>query len=177
MKYLFLSLLLLLFSINPFKSEGQVTISEARKYFWDMGEKKISAIDFFKSFKGQSPHDVVLMAYKGAAEAASAGDISGVMNKLEAFKRGKKSIEKAIETSPKNWEVRFIRFTTQMNAPSMLGYNNLSEDRKFFLSNRPSANNNSDDRIFFNKALSYLIIYGKFNDKEKDILTNHKKQL
>lgn len=161
----------------PVMAANPFTLTEARKSFWDMGEKKITATEFFNKFQNQEPGDPVLMAYKGAAQAASAAQVSGVMNKLDAFKQGKKLIEKAVALSPKNWEVRFIRFTTQMNAPSMLGYNNMDEDRKFFLGNRPVPGTNADDRIFFNKALSYLIVYGKFDDKEKEILSNHKKQM
>jgi len=170
-----ISMILWLFAISVYAT-APLTVSEARKFFWEMGEKKLTATGFFDKLKNYQPSDPVLMAYKGASQAASAGEISGVMNKLDAFKAGKSLIEKAISLNPKSWEIRFIRFTTQMNAPSMLGYNHKEEDRAFFLRNKPPIST-ADDRQFFNKALSYLINHGKFEDHEIEKLKQFKNQL
>lgn len=171
--YVIMLLWLAAFSVN---ASAPLTVTEARKFFWDMGEKKLSATGFFEKLKTHQSSDPVLMAYKGASQAASAGEISGVMNKLDAFKAGKSLIEKAISLNPKSWEIRFIRFTTQLNAPSMLGYNHKEEDRAFFLRNKPPIST-ADDRQFFNKALSYLINHGKFEDHEIEKLKQFKNQL
>ena len=51
------------------------------------------------------------------------------------FRKGKTSLDNAAKADPKNIEIRFLRYLTQLNAPSFLGYNkDLKADKTFILS-------------------------------------------
>lgn len=78
-------------------------------------------------------HDLVLLAYRGAAISTLANCESMPWNKYDYFKSGKKEIELAVNGDPQNWEIRFIRFTVQSHIPDFLNYNNLDEDKNIVL--------------------------------------------
>ena len=61
-------------------------------------------------------------AYLGALNMKSASLKESPKEKLEAFKKGKVLLEKAISANKKNTEYRFLRLMIQENAPKILKY-------------------------------------------------------
>src|SRR5680860_760206 len=55
----------------------------------------------------------VLVAYKGAVTTMMAEYAEGIKNKKSFFKEGRDLLEYAIETEPKNVEIRCIRLSVQ----------------------------------------------------------------
>lgn len=54
------------------------------------------------------------------------------LKKMSYFNEGKKTMEAAINSDPKNLEVRLMRLITQESVPKLLGYyQNIEEDRNF----------------------------------------------
>jgi hypothetical protein len=109
----------------------------------------------------------LLLAYAGATEAASAPCIKGAFKKLEYFSRGKKNLEKAVQTSPKNTEIRFLRFATQANIPSFIEYNNLDEDKPIILKQLPVLLADEKLNTFWLRASDFMLKSGKLNKEEE----------
>jgi hypothetical protein len=125
--------ILILFAHTAF---SQVTLNEARKMYFGMSADECNSLKLSTSFDKSPPKDAVLTAYYGAATAASPACISNPARKISNFRKGKQLLESAVQTSPNNLEIRFLRFATQSKAPSFLGYNSsLNDDKKFILSN------------------------------------------
>ena len=86
-----------------------------------------------------NPESNVHLAYLGAFQTIWANHIFNPISKLNAFNKGKKNIDKAVNLSPNDVEIIFIRHSVQKNCPGFLGYNdNLKEDEKFLAKNRNS---------------------------------------
>ncbi|MBP1616443.1 MAG: Uncharacterized protein H6Q14_270 [Bacteroidetes bacterium] len=74
------------------------------------------------------------LAYLGAFQAIWANHVFSPVSKLKTFKKGINNIEMAVEKSPDNAEIRFVRLSIQKNSPGFLGYNaHIAEDRQFLL--------------------------------------------
>ena len=79
-------------------------------------------------------HNALLMGYKASATMMMAQYVFNPFTKFSYFKKGKQMLEKAIQVDSKNIELRFLRFSTQTNIPSFLGYDeHIDEDKTFLL--------------------------------------------
>ncbi len=80
--------------------------------------------------------DPVLVAYKGAVTTMMAEFAPIFKDKKSFFKEGRELLEYAIETQPKNVEIRCIRLSVQENMPKITGYHkNKDEDKQFIIDN------------------------------------------
>jgi len=85
---------------------------------------------FYQELKAIAKPDALILAYLGSAEALRAKHAFNPINKLSYLKQGSKTLAKAVDLSPNNIEVRFLRFSLEHYIPSFLGYNkNLEADR------------------------------------------------
>jgi hypothetical protein len=83
-----------------------------------------------------NPESNVHLAYLGAFQTIWANHIFNPISKLSTFNTGKKNIDKAVNLSPNDVEIIFIRHSVQKNCPKFLGYNvNCEEDEKFLSKN------------------------------------------
>ncbi|MGS0747037.1 hypothetical protein [Halpernia sp. GG3] len=83
----------------------------------------------------------VYEAYVGIGNLFMAKHAGNPFSKLSYFNKGKKYLDSAILKSPDNLEIRFLRYTTQIEMPHFLGYNkNLNEDKKFILEHYQESN-------------------------------------
>ena len=116
------------------EAQGQALVEKFRKAYplarqdAELCKQQIDIID-------QSKLDTNLeVAYAGAFYAVWPEHLSSPLKKLNAFKKGKTYLEKAIQQDKGNVEIHFLRLTIQYNAPSMLGYDeNLQSDLKIVL--------------------------------------------
>ena len=173
---------LLFLFIFPLSLMGfsQTNIGEIRKSFFKMDADTCAAFRLFEAVQKLDYQDSpLLLAYAGATEAASAPCIKGAFKKLEYFSRGKKNLEKAVQASPKNAEIRFLRFATQANIPSFIEYNNLDEDKPIILKQLPVLLADVKLNTFWFKASDFMLKSGKLNKEEektvKSIIEKHQK--
>ena len=83
----------------------------------------------------------VYLAYLGGYQTIWANHVFNPSSKLQTFNKGKKNIELAVKNAPDNFEIRYIRFSVQKNAPAFLGYNShLKEDKDFLVKNKKNIN-------------------------------------
>ena len=161
---------MLFFIFVPLSLMGfsQTNIGEIRKSFFKMDADTCAAFRLFEAVQKLDYQDSpLLLAYAGATEAASAPCIKGAFKKLEYFSRGKKNLEKAVQTSPKNTEIRFLRFATQANIPSFIEYNNLDEDKPIILKQLPVLLADEKLNTFWLRASDFMLKSGKLNKEEE----------
>ena len=161
---------MLFFIFVPLSLMGfsQTNIGEIRKSFFKMDADTCAAFRLFETIQKLDYQDSpLLLAYAGATEAASAPCIKGAFKKLEYFSRGKKNLEKAVQTSPKNTEIRFLRFATQANIPSFIEYNNLDEDKPIILKQLPVLLADEKLNTFWLRASDFMLKSGKLNKEEE----------
>lgn len=97
----------------------------------------------------------VYEAYVGIGNLFMAKHAGNPFSKLSYFNDGKKFLEAAVSKSPESLEIRFLRYTTQMEMPDFLGYNrNKSEDKKFILEHYRK----SDDTVLVSQIKDFLKI-------------------
>jgi hypothetical protein len=119
----FLILLVLFFTGFGQIRAQQISIDKVRNQFFAWDKTEDGALKLYKLLeKADLGKDPVMLAYRGASSAASAGSVSGVRNKLAYFNRGKSELEKAVSLKHLDAEIRFLRLATQLNAPGFLGY-------------------------------------------------------
>jgi len=171
------SIITWLFSLTilllPVFLKAQSTQKEAiRDQFFRMNEVKEGALNLYFRLKPLDlPGNPVLLAYRGAASAASAGSVGGPQKKLQYFSRGKSELEQAVRLKPADAEIRFLRMATQLNAPGFLGYSGeIESDKKVILSVLSSADHNDPNTYLYFRIADFLL--------KTDILTPlEKKQL
>ena len=163
-------LLLLLFAsflLGSFVVEAQpVPLDKVRDQFFAMDRSEGAAFQLYKSLeKLDLSKDPLMLAYRGAASAASAGTVSGVRKKLEYFNNGKSELEKAVAVKPLDAEIRFLRLATQLKAPGFLGYNDdIKNDKTIVLQMLAGASANHPNAYLYLR-MSRFILYNADLDK------------
>lgn len=101
-----------------------------RDLFYEASEDDGASDELFdkmQSVNSNSP--AIKIGFKGMSYLLEAKHSYNPYTKLTYFYEGKALLEKAIQKSPSNIELRFFRYIIQGNTPSFLGYNsNLKVD-------------------------------------------------
>ena len=119
---IFFSIQLVFVSMALF-SQG-LSHQEVRNLYFEGWEGTCGATELSTMLENQDvSDDVVLLAYKGAAQTTLANCKKTPFSKLSVFNEGKDDLEKAIQEDPDNVEIRFLRYTIQTNIPGFLNYN------------------------------------------------------
>ncbi|MFZ1704044.1 MAG: hypothetical protein WAT79_06835 [Saprospiraceae bacterium] len=80
--------------------------------------------------------DKVYVGYEGAVKIVLAKFAVNPIKKWNLFTEGKSILEGAINSAPKNSELRYLRLTIQTNVPKFLGYSSqIKEDKNFLEKN------------------------------------------
>ncbi len=112
-------------------------LEEVRSLYVLAAQEEKSCEALIKSLESFNENNHPLYAgYKAAATMLMAKYVFSPFSKLNNFKKGKTLLEKAIDKDQKNTELRFIRYTIQLNAPAFLNYKNaINTDKVFLLDN------------------------------------------
>lgn len=121
-----------------------------------------------KNFGENSP--ALLKGYRGIASLMMCNHVASPFTKLSYFKEGKKWIESAIQKDSSSLELRFFRFSTQCNAPAMLGYrSNLTSDKLFLI--QYVLKNKDEKESVVKDVCDFLLSCGQLNEKEKKLIS------
>ncbi|MFM7023168.1 MAG: hypothetical protein ACKOXB_09335 [Flavobacteriales bacterium] len=135
-------LIILLISTSTLKAVNYV---EIRTLFAASPNSETTANSLLEKTKNSGSSSPVELGYHGGALMAMANHCYLPTSKLSYFNSGKKELEKAIAASPKNAELRFIRFSIQCNVPAFLGYSsNIAADKTILINYLKSAQSASD---------------------------------
>lgn len=92
--------------------------------------------------------------YLAVAYMMKSNHASMPWTKLKYFYKGKKTLEKAIESEPDRIELRIFRYEIQVKIPKALNYNNLEEDKKEMIDYLENEQNKKKDESIYAKILS-----------------------
>lgn len=120
------------------------------------------------SILDKQEQDAFVLGYKGATKMVMAKHVFNPFTKLSYFNAGKKMLNTAILKDSENVELVFLRYATQVSAPSILGYNGHVEmDKKLILK---SLNNDQVDEQLSKTIVSFMK-QQKLTPEEKQQLT------
>jgi len=109
-----------------------------------------------------------VIGYAGATKMVLAKHVFNPFTKLNYFNTGKRMLNKAIAKDNNNVELVFLRYATQVSAPSILGYNSdIDADKKQILK---GLNNNKLDEALSKTIISFMIRQ-ELTPEEKQQLT------
>lgn len=150
-------------------SAQQLKIETVREQFFTMHKSEDGALNLYKSLeKYDLTKDPVLLAYRGAASAASAGLVGGVRKKLEYFNRGRSELEKAVSLKHLDAEIRFLRLATQLNAPGFLGYtSDIRNDKAIIINTLNSVSANHPNVYLYQRICHFMLAHADLNASEK----------
>jgi hypothetical protein len=137
---------------------------------------KSAAVDFInatRTINFNSPP--ILIGFKAISELMMCNHVSNPLNKLSYFNKGKSLLEKAIEKEPLNAELRFMRFCTQVNTPTILGYsNNILIDKTFLIEYLIAQKRLSqkEDEALFQNVRSFLCASKICSEQDKNSIKN-----
>lgn len=152
-------------------SQG-VSISEARGLYFSMRNDPLAALKLYKRMNDEKQNFIpVLLAYKGASSAASAGEVNGLNNKFSYFIQGKVYLEQAVRLDPKDPEIRFLRLATQTNAPGFLFYKgNIREDKKIVMEGLADLLAKKNERSMALNIVRSLLVFDCISAQEKQFI-------
>jgi hypothetical protein len=164
-----LALVFLLLQTTP-----QITGVRAKFFAANGSKEKVDAL-FNSITDAQANQDPVLKGYKGTALTMMADYIGNPFEKLSKFNSGKALLEEAIQQSPRNFDLRFLRFSVQSNCPGFLNYAaNLAGDKSFLLTEWSGIATKINDPIFLKNVKQFLLQSKQLDEKEKQKLKAQK---
>jgi hypothetical protein len=117
------------------------------------------ADQFYSRFKDldEAKADPTLLGFKAISTLILAKHAFNPMTKVSNFKKGKRILESAIARAPKDPQLIFFRYTTQVNVPAMLKYSsNVKEDRLLLINYLKANAKAPKDADLFNRVKKYL---------------------
>jgi hypothetical protein len=166
MKSILIFLLFILQSLHAFSKE--IGRMELRNSFHacSTSEKTES---FYKVLSNANNSNSIIQGYRGAVIAMRAKYGSNPMKKYTNCKDGLRLISDAIEKSPDDLELRYLRLLIESNIPAFLGMNyNVKEDKKIIL----NRINKEEDLHLRQMISSFLIKSDICTDEEKKLLAS-----
>lgn len=150
-------LIFILFINSPVLAENVPAISDVRIMFHNAASGEDSCKDLIRLLEPFNEiKNPLLLGYRGSSTILMAKHVINPYSKLSYFKKGKGMLEKAIQSDPKNIELRFLRYTIQTNIPAFLSYNSqIENDRRFLTQSLSRMSDNELKKII----LSYLNQY------------------
>ena len=125
----------------------------------------------FKAFdeNGQS----VLVGYRGISELLMCKHVFNPVKKIAYFRRGKALLENAIKSSPGDPELIFLRYTTQVNVPSILNYSaNLDNDKNLLMAYLQKGISGNTDQDLYCRIKNYMEQSRTLTAYERSVIKN-----
>lgn len=138
------------------------------KMFMNSTSSSQSAKDLYAIANNFKEEQVpLLLGYKGISNILMCKHLLNPMNRISYFNEGKKWLELAIKKDSLSAELRFFRFSTQCNTPSILGYkSNMNSDKSFLINY--ILNYNKENSAVFQDIRNYLLICEELSIEEKN---------
>jgi hypothetical protein len=124
----------LVFFIPCTLSNFAIDIVEIRNMFYSASESADKTEEFMEYMNNVKESNPLLKGYKAMACLLMAKNSFNPIKKWNYFSKGKLLLESAINDNNMSIELRFLRFSAQLNAPTFLNYSsNVKEDKKMII--------------------------------------------
>lgn len=148
-----------LVGLTAFGSEK--VLSSCRDVHFSPTEKDKLELELLRS--AEHSDDAVIRAYRGSFQARMAEFSYNPYTKWSCFNEGRDLIEAAVRQAPNNPEVRFIRLSVQLKAPSFLGYNSDIQSDLRTVTDALLNGWLADEQAFRNRVVDFLVQNGDLN--------------
>lgn len=112
----------------------------------------------YNSLQTINKKPALVVAYFGALEALKAKNSWNPYNKIKYLNLSSKTVQQAVNLSPDDMEIRFVRFSIQKNLPHFLGLNkDLDSDKNQILHQLKQKNYGSADTLFVLNIIKFII--------------------
>jgi len=166
----------LLLLLLPFSSMA-LDIKKIRLEFYEAVDDKKVAEDFYARMKKDKSINSVCLAYYGSAQTLMAKHAWNPYRKLAYLKSGMLDLGKAVDMSPDNLEIRFLRFSIEHYIPEFLGMSkHLLEDKGKIVELIGKQGYGSVDKKLLKDMVSFFGYSKRFNERELAILREAAKQ-
>lgn len=159
------TLLILFFNLAVFTAAPK--LSELRADYPKANSDELITNKLFKELASvNNSGNKTLVAYKGAILTLKAKYAKGFKSKKTFFKEGALLIEYAVESEPKNIEIRCLRLGVQENSPKIVGYKeNIIEDKQYILDHYKEVSNKEIKKFI----KGYVELSHAFSESEKQL--------
>lgn len=167
---------ILLSTVGVFPSEknpDSTTINFLRNEFYAAVENKNKTYEledfiinrYSDDYNSYSP---LILAYYGGVQALKAKHAFDPFSKLSHLISGLNRLEEAVDESPENLEIRFIRFSILDHVPSILGYSSEREaDKDKICTILLQKNYSSLSRKIQEGMAEYMVASDRLTDEQK----------
>lgn len=118
---------------------------------------------FYEAAKKFDESIPIQKAYKGVAIAMCASVANSISEKIDYFNQGKDLIENAVISDWYNAEIRFLRFSVQVEVPGILGYSGQTDEDAYVLIDALEKNYINHQQDFWKKAISFMVQSDELN--------------
>jgi len=157
------------FAVNGFAYD----IQKIRRDYVEAIKNADVADKLYKDLKAIKNPSPLIMAYLGSADAVRAKHSWNPVNKMAFLKQGCKTIDKAVELSPNQLEIRFLRFSLEHFLPPFLGYSkHLEIDKKKILELVQKSNVQAlhVDETILKNMVNFMIDSKRCSEAEVNVL-------
>jgi hypothetical protein len=151
-------------------------LDEYRTMMGTAYKNESAAKEFYTNTRNiTSNSSALLLGFKGISELMMCNHVVNPFTKLSFFKKGKNLLEQALVKEPNNPELRFMRFCTQVNTPSVLAYNtDLKQDKTFLLNyirSQEKTTPKQDENLY--KHIIIFLKESKYCSSEEKLYLNN----
>lgn len=167
MKFYSLVAVLVMSTLMAFSSVHSIE-DIRKKYQLAVYDSKVTNALSDKLSKIENP-DALTLAYKGCTEALKAKHAWNPYNKLDYMNSFDKIINEAISKSPDDIEIRFLRYSVQLNTPKYLGLSkNLAEDKSMIVNLFLQKKFKNKDKVLVTEIFQFMLKSKVLSDSERE---------
>lgn len=111
-----------------------MNIDEIRNLYLEARESAKQADAFYQQLEVNDRENGLILAYWASAQALKAKHMFNPFSKLALLQKAAQNFKQAIENNPNDIEMRFLRYTVEVNTPSFVNLSqHLVEDKELIL--------------------------------------------
>lgn len=130
MRYFILACVFVI-SVNTARAQSY-SVSQIRNMYLKAVKDKPTCDHLLSVLKGSNERNPLMWGFQGATLIVSALHCKMPWDKLSAYNKGKKTLEKALAVAPEDIELRYLRLGIQSNLPRYLDYrSDITRDSTF----------------------------------------------
>jgi len=146
-------------TLSAFSALKQKTdITEIRKQMLRAINSSKVTDSLYSNLRIISKKPPLVTAYVGALEALKAKNSWNPYNKIKYLNISGKTVDEAVNASPNDMEIRFIRFSIQSNLPHFLGLDkDITADKTEIIKQLQQKHYGSADKVFVQNIIKFMI--------------------
>lgn len=144
------------------------SIEEIRKHYKLAVNDASVANKLADKLKKVNQPDALTLAYQASVEALKAKHAWSPYTKLQQMNAYEKLMNEAIKMKPDDLEIRFLRYSIQLNTPLFLGYsNNLTEDKQAIVNLFLKKKFNTKDKKLIKEVFDFMLNANTLSTQER----------